>query len=213
MLAALPGAAAAARVWRQLIPHAGLVHMQVSSRLGAKLAPSVRSAAVRPFQPARAQVVVRAAEERLRLNNLKPAPGSRRKELRKGRGHAAGQVRAMRAEEEVIILHGPHTATAAASSRRSGCRACTRRVPPAVSATVVRSPAPAPACALALRVARCPSTGVCPSCAVLQEVRMSTCKGPSTRRGGGLGGLLWRHAHLSSLHGTWDVRRHGRGPA
>lgn len=89
--------------------HAGPVYMQVSSRLGAKLAPSVRSAAVRPFQPARAQVVVRAAEERLRLNNLKPAPGSRRKETRKGRGHAAGQVRAVLATQRPLSPCMAHT--------------------------------------------------------------------------------------------------------
>lgn len=68
--------------------------VQVSSRqLGSMkaLAPGVRSLAVRPFQASRVAVVVRAETERLRLNNLKPEPGSRRKEMRKGRGHAAGQ--------------------------------------------------------------------------------------------------------------------------
>jgi len=41
-------------------------------------------------------VVVRAEvvdAPRLRLNNLGPEPGSRRQELRKGRGYGAGQVR------------------------------------------------------------------------------------------------------------------------
>lgn len=33
-----------------------------------------------------------ATEERLRLNNLSPQEGSRRKEKRKGRGYGAGQV-------------------------------------------------------------------------------------------------------------------------
>ncbi|KAK3253777.1 60S ribosomal protein L15 [Cymbomonas tetramitiformis] len=32
-----------------------------------------------------------ATEERIRLNNLHPLPGSRRSKMRKGRGHAAGQ--------------------------------------------------------------------------------------------------------------------------
>lgn len=35
---------------------------------------------------------VQVNAERLRLNNLAPAPGSRRREARKGRGYAAGQV-------------------------------------------------------------------------------------------------------------------------
>lgn len=33
------------------------------------------------------------SEERLRLNNLSPQPGSRRPNKRKGRGYGAGQVR------------------------------------------------------------------------------------------------------------------------
>eukprot|EP00475_Leptophrys_vorax_P036266 TRINITY_DN6095_c0_g2_i1.p1 TRINITY_DN6095_c0_g2~~TRINITY_DN6095_c0_g2_i1.p1 ORF type:complete len:256 (+),score=10.68 TRINITY_DN6095_c0_g2_i1:181-948(+) len=39
----------------------------------------------------RAQAGDAAVQERFRLNNLAPQPGSRRKEKRKGRGHAAGQ--------------------------------------------------------------------------------------------------------------------------
>jgi hypothetical protein len=51
-------------------------------------------ALVRPTRPEiRAVTVVAAAEtERWRLDNLGPAPGSRKKKNRKGRGHAAGQV-------------------------------------------------------------------------------------------------------------------------
>ena len=64
--------------------------------LGGSIASSVRSrAAVRPFTAARCSVVVRAEvvdAPRLRLNNLGPEPGSRRQELRKGRGYGAGQV-------------------------------------------------------------------------------------------------------------------------
>jgi hypothetical protein len=66
---------------------------QVSSRTFGgltALAPSARIA-VRPFQAARCQVVVRAAD-RFRLDNLGPEPGSRREEKRKGRGYGAGQV-------------------------------------------------------------------------------------------------------------------------
>ncbi|KAG1657962.1 hypothetical protein FOA52_004733 [Chlamydomonas sp. UWO 241] len=65
--------------------------MQVSMR---SLAPSVCSAAVRPFVAARSAVtVVRAEvlEERLSLSNLAPAPGSNRRNTRKGRGYGAGQ--------------------------------------------------------------------------------------------------------------------------
>lgn len=46
-------------------------------------------AAVRPFRPAAASVVVQA--ERLRLNNLSPSKGSRIGKTRKGRGYANGQ--------------------------------------------------------------------------------------------------------------------------
>uniref|UniRef100_A0A7R9VGA9 Large ribosomal subunit protein uL15/eL18 domain-containing protein n=1 Tax=Chlamydomonas euryale TaxID=1486919 RepID=A0A7R9VGA9_9CHLO len=55
------------------------------------LAPSVRSACVRPFSAARVSIVVKAEGERLRLNNLGPEEGSRRRNTRKGRGHGAGQ--------------------------------------------------------------------------------------------------------------------------
>ena len=52
----------------------------------------LRSASTAPRAAARASTVrVSAEEERLRLFNLKPLPGSRRKEQRKGRGRAAGQ--------------------------------------------------------------------------------------------------------------------------
>jgi large subunit ribosomal protein L15 len=37
-------------------------------------------------------MAVVADGDRLRLSNLAPAPGSRRPNKRKGRGHAAGQV-------------------------------------------------------------------------------------------------------------------------
>ena len=54
-------------------------------------------AKVRVAAPAKLQAparipVVRVQAERFRLNNVGPAPGSRREEARKGRGHAAGQV-------------------------------------------------------------------------------------------------------------------------
>ena len=67
---------------------------QVASRSsflrGAALAPSLRCSSVRPFT----RLVVQASsDERLRLHNLSPEEGSRRLEKRKGRGHAAGQVR------------------------------------------------------------------------------------------------------------------------
>ena len=72
-------------------------YTQVSHRsLGGSIDSSVRSrAAVRPFTAARCSMVVRAEVDapRLRLNNLGPEPGSRRQELRKGRGYGAGQVR------------------------------------------------------------------------------------------------------------------------
>lgn len=45
---------------------------------------------VQPFRPIRLNVVS-ASDERLRLHNLSPQEGSRRKNKRKGRGHAAGQ--------------------------------------------------------------------------------------------------------------------------
>lgn len=49
---------------------------------------------VAPARPAvrAVAVTVSAEEERFRLNNLGPAPGSRKRKTRKGRGHAAGQV-------------------------------------------------------------------------------------------------------------------------
>ena len=48
---------------------------------------------VKPFSSPRTLVVQVQAGERLRLNNLSPAPGSKRDKQRKGRGYAAGQVR------------------------------------------------------------------------------------------------------------------------
>lgn len=56
---------------------------------GSALAPVV---CPRPFRQARS-VTVMAADERIRLNNLSPEDGCRRERKRKGRGHAAGQVR------------------------------------------------------------------------------------------------------------------------
>ena len=74
--------------------------------MGASIASSVRSrAAVKPFSAARCQVVVMAqAEPRLRLNNLGPEPGSRRQELRKGRGTAAGQVRRIEEDKQSVFV-------------------------------------------------------------------------------------------------------------
>ncbi len=51
------------------------------------------ASAVRPFTSSRASSVVVQAE-RLRLGNLSPAEGARPDKRRKGRGTAAGQVRA-----------------------------------------------------------------------------------------------------------------------
>ncbi len=74
------------------------------------LAPSLRNA-VKPFQASRLPVVVMAAD-RLRLHNLGPEDGSRRRELRKGRGIAAGQARDVLphdfARAHPCSLAGPH---------------------------------------------------------------------------------------------------------
>lgn len=49
---------------------------------------------VRPTVAAvRAAAAASETEERYRLNNLSPEPGSRKKKTRKGRGYGAGQVR------------------------------------------------------------------------------------------------------------------------
>lgn len=63
--------------------------MQSPIALGSRAA--VRVAPVRPVVRA-ITVTVSAEEDRFRLNNLGPAPGSRKRKTRKGRGHAAGQV-------------------------------------------------------------------------------------------------------------------------
>lgn len=63
--------------------------MQSSIALGSRTA--VRVAPARPVIRAVA-VAVSAEEERYRLNNLGPAPGSRKRKTRKGRGYSAGQV-------------------------------------------------------------------------------------------------------------------------
>lgn len=73
---------------------------------------------------ARATTVKVTAEEeveRLRLNNLKPLPGSRRKEQRKGRGRAAGQVRT-RLRPPGIRSRSTHQMQWGASWRRGPCR-------------------------------------------------------------------------------------------
>lgn len=56
---------------------------------GQALLPSVRTASVKPFRPVCVEVCAQA--ERLRLDNLSPAKGSRKLEKRKGRGYSAGQ--------------------------------------------------------------------------------------------------------------------------
>lgn len=63
--------------------------------MGSPLAQPVAACRTQPFTAARGgAVVVRAAEgERLRLHNLSPQKGSRRDELRKGRGYGGHQVR------------------------------------------------------------------------------------------------------------------------
>eukprot|EP00892_Ulva_mutabilis_P012821 jgi/Ulvmu1/9911/UM057_0069.1 len=62
--------------------------MQSRNALGSRSA--LRVAPARPVVRAVA-VTVSAEEDRFRLNNLGPAPGSRKRKTRKGRGHAAGQ--------------------------------------------------------------------------------------------------------------------------
>jgi hypothetical protein len=74
--------------------HEDVAFLQVASSAslfqGSALTKSVPLRTARPFRSI--NVVVKAAEDRLRLHNLSPAEGSRRQEKRKGRGHAAGQV-------------------------------------------------------------------------------------------------------------------------
>ena len=74
----------------------------VSANRGSALSSPSSSTAARatPVVAGRRIVLVAAAAaaetstgERLRLGNLSPAPGSRRPNKRKGRGHASGQVR------------------------------------------------------------------------------------------------------------------------
>mmetsp|Transcript_50120 Transcript_50120/g.95736 ORF Transcript_50120/g.95736 Transcript_50120/m.95736 type:complete len:228 (-) Transcript_50120:254-937(-) len=66
-----------------------------ATQVGASNSSFQSGSCLRLATPARASVrsglSVVCEEERLRLNNMKPLPGSRRKEQRKGRGRAAGQ--------------------------------------------------------------------------------------------------------------------------
>lgn len=64
------------------------------------------AAVVSPTRPAiRAPtVLVSAEDERWRLDNLGPAPGSRKRKTRKGRGHAAGQVRLRHRPQRVLLF-------------------------------------------------------------------------------------------------------------
>lgn len=75
-------------------------HAQVGASSFAGVRLQARAAAARPAaRPALAVVAATAADEdeRLRLSNLSPQPGSKKKENRKGRGYGAGQVRSARA--------------------------------------------------------------------------------------------------------------------
>lgn len=82
--------------------HAAILCLRTKSNLQlfcAQVTSRALRSSVRPFTPApvrapRVLVVSVSALERLRLHNLTPEPGSRRDAKRKGRGHAAGQVRA-----------------------------------------------------------------------------------------------------------------------
>ncbi|CAI5492546.1 unnamed protein product [Closterium sp. Naga37s-1] len=56
-----------------------------------RIAATATPSAVAVRAQASAAAADAAAQERFRLNNLAPQPGSRRQEKRKGRGHAAGQ--------------------------------------------------------------------------------------------------------------------------
>eukprot|EP00955_Chlamydomonas_euryale_P088234 364362-Chlamydomonas_euryale.AAC.6 len=108
---------------------------QVSSRAmgGVKaLAPSVRSACVRPFSAARVSIVVKAEGERLRLNNLGPEEGSRRRNTRKGRGHGAGQVRCL-ARVGVRMWPAPHYLVATPFVALCGRQACEHAAPATAS--------------------------------------------------------------------------------
>ena len=65
---------------------------QLGASTSAFRGSSLRAAApVRAAAPKAGLKTVCKEEERIRLFNLKPLPGSRRKEQRKGRGRAAGQ--------------------------------------------------------------------------------------------------------------------------
>jgi hypothetical protein len=61
-------------------------------RAGAVKTPAVATAPTRPAIRAVSVSVAAEGLERFRLDNLGPAPGSRKSKTRKGRGHAAGQV-------------------------------------------------------------------------------------------------------------------------
>lgn len=73
-------------------------HPQVGASSFAGVRLQARASAARPAaRPALAVVCQAAAageDERLRLNNLSPQPGSKKNKNRKGRGYGAGQVRA-----------------------------------------------------------------------------------------------------------------------
>jgi len=80
---------------------------------------------------ARAPVAAAAVQERFRLNNIGPAPGSRKAEDRKGRGYSAGQVRLRLG---ALAPHAPlerrhsHPGGARARARPAEHRRCRLRV-------------------------------------------------------------------------------------
>ncbi len=140
----------------------GCLCLQISQRV----APSVRCSAVRPFSRAS---TVQVNAERLRLGNLSPAEGAHRDKARKGRGHAAGQVRLWSRQSLMQVCRQQHSGTGLASGTLLLPLEC--RVLHVALAPVARSPGQGQVCALALRVARHLCTVAFPSSAVLPEVR------------------------------------------
>ena len=81
--------------------------LSLPSSSSSRTPAAARSSAVvvavaRPIVLAAAAAAETSTGERLRLGNLSPAPGSRRPNKRKGRGHASGQVRRERGREREL---------------------------------------------------------------------------------------------------------------
>jgi hypothetical protein len=106
--------------------------------------------------------------DRLRLNNLSPQEGSRKKEKRKGRGYGSGQVIVWQMQPALVvfvagILQRVHACCAAGSFGPPATQRLVvhRRAAAVALACVARSHVQAAAPAQALRVARRRCTGGC----------------------------------------------------